>query len=737
MASYPLPPNPCLVAILLLVKTTSEPRIIFHYPPKPGEDNTHFTDMFKESPADDDSSSSSSDDESQDSSTEIPKPIEPKGENGTGKSTPEVDEYGSASPEKSDGLKGVKAKLQWNDLFGYQSSVLSKVLLPAVSCHKKRFEVGLNDKVFLGRPVFARPEGTWKKPRKPRRSSSKSDVTAEKVKDVREQGKGTKVETFDYANKDSGTSGVDTHLESQSDSHRDEDTLKKEDAIEDGEPVVQTPDTKSNRTSKSDMLPLIKEKQKPLAMFHVVFVLRPPPLEYHLRVKEMYDNVTKKLSKALKWEQTRSGYVARETAVITSLTKHMDKSNSEKQNLATLYHDIISRSSLAKAISTLYNSITASQIAHISLSPALSLSLQIPFPTSISILPTALAPQLPGLWLTTANSMPTDDDVQGNGPQLGAHFTLLLLSDLHSIMADINATASPITGPLTHYLRVTTSNESFLQISQSSGIPLTEIQFLASHLIYWRRARAIPPLHQRDVYIVSPNADMRNLATASQNFAKLFPALPPLPKILYMLSHTPRPYSALIPSKDHKPTYMDILAWLMRGGWVTQLRTFAWVRVPADIKEAVAKETVMNASRKKKFSETESTDETDTDTSSASSTNLSVPPPHTSSASPSPTSSTHTTLPIPQPTTPHTPSLIPNPRLASALPSRYLSALSAYVLNTQGVDAQSAWDICVNYFDGHHAIETIPVREGWKRKRVAELMGAWEGMGLVVRGKHW
>ena len=57
MASYPLPPNPCLVAILLLVKTTSEPRIIFHYPPKPGEDNSHFTDMFKENPAADDNSS--------------------------------------------------------------------------------------------------------------------------------------------------------------------------------------------------------------------------------------------------------------------------------------------------------------------------------------------------------------------------------------------------------------------------------------------------------------------------------------------------------------------------------------------------------------------------------------------------------------------------------------------------------------------------------------------------------
>ena len=329
MASYPLPPNPCLVAILLLVKTTSEPRIIFHYPPKPGEDNTHFQDMFKESLADNDSSSSSSDDESQDSSAETPKSSEQKEEGGTGKSTPELDEIGSASPEKDDGFKGGKPKLQWNDLFECQSSVLAKVLLPARNGHKKRLELGLNDKVFLGRPVFAKPDGTWKKPKRPRRLSSKSNVTAEKVKDNREQDNDTQVEMFDYGNKDMGTSGPDTGIESQPESYQDQETVNKEDAIEDGEAAEQIPDTKSYGASKSEMLLTKKEKQKSLAMFNVVFVIRPPPLEYHLRVKEMYDNVTKKLSKAMKWEQAHSGYVAREVAVISSLTKHMDKSNSK------------------------------------------------------------------------------------------------------------------------------------------------------------------------------------------------------------------------------------------------------------------------------------------------------------------------------------------------------------------------------------------------------------------------
>jgi hypothetical protein len=43
----------------------------------------------------------------------------------------------------------------------------------------------------------------------------------------------------------------------------------------------------------------------------------------------------------------------------------------------------------------------------------------------------------------------------------------------------------------------------------------------------------------------------------------------------------------------------------------------------------------------------------------------------------------------------------------------------------------------VRYFDGKHAIETIPVREGWKRKRVVALLTGWEELGVLVRGRHW
>jgi hypothetical protein len=116
------------------------------------------------------------------------------------------------------------------------------------------------------------------------------------------------------------------------------------------------------------------------------------------------------------------------------------------------------------------------------------------------------------------------------------------------------------------------------------------MEYIASHLVYWRRARLIAPLSPRDTYIVSPNADFSTISAATQVYAHRFPTLPTLPKVLSMLSGTPRAFRTFIPTTEHREAYMEILAWLMRGGWVTQLRTFAWVRVTPEIKAQVAAE---------------------------------------------------------------------------------------------------------------------------------------------------
>jgi len=123
---------------------------------------------------------------------------------------------------------------------------------------------------------------------------------------------------------------------------------------------------------------------------------------------------------------------------------------------------------------------------------------------------------------------------------LAKHFTLLFLEDVDGILKDIAAEATDSSTSLARFVEACKPTMSyvlpllpklgydinnvnrFLQISNSCGIPLHEIQVMARHLVHWRKARAIPPIHQRDIYVVSPNADMK----------KFVPFLPPSPQQL-------------------------------------------------------------------------------------------------------------------------------------------------------------------------------------------------------------
>ena len=123
----------------------------------------------------------------------------------------------------------------------------------------------------------------------------------------------------------------------------------------------------------------------------------------------------------------------------------------------------------------------------------------------------------------------------------------------------------------------------FYQVAQNNVLTLGQVRKFAQHFIFWRRAIAIPPLHGRDVYILSPNCDLRRLPKASADWQKAFPLAPPLPNFLAELSYAPRSYKHFSPAKAHRPAYLVMLAWLMRGGWVTQLCTFVYVVVWPEI----------------------------------------------------------------------------------------------------------------------------------------------------------
>ena len=132
---------------------------------------------------------------------------------------------------------------------------------------------------------------------------------------------------------------------------------------------------------------------------------------------------------------------------------------------------------------------------------------------------------------------------------------------------------------LSYFVRETIPTKSLAKQATKLGLPEKTLVCLAQHLIKWRKARAISPLHPRNVYIVSPRAPPKDLRKLAIEYAKRFPALPSMETMLAMLGGRPVKYGALIQSRDHRVPYMEILAWLVRHDLVAPLRTVGWLKM--------------------------------------------------------------------------------------------------------------------------------------------------------------
>ncbi|KAL6239760.1 nitrogen permease regulator 3 [Aspergillus navahoensis] len=814
MSSIARPPDPCLVAIVLITRSRAGPRFVFHYPPRPLTDNalrpprarrtsrsrSRQNSKGNDSTSSDYSHSSSDEDEEEvqnqsqnqnsyiaasrrSSNFGIDDSVTP-GESQRpgsisssraylrkrGANSDVENDSGAGSDRQEDGSSELDSsnRVPWESILGLPVDVWEKLLSPSRSWHKRRFEIGINDLAFVGWPVFLREDGNWGKQRRKKKKKQRAEWEGGEL--------GHNEATED--SQDDGSEAIAASTE----------TLSPYWALQ---PIAQRPSVLNNRSTKASSDSQDADDKDMMTMFNVVFVLDPPLLEYSMRVREIYDNIIKKFTKALKWEQSRTNYVWKESQYILNFK---EKAKEKRTPLNNLYADLISQSSLARAIYTLYTSISASKIASVTLSPDVSISLQIPPLTSTPYLPGPTDQAYPGLWLTTADSIspaddPMTDDISAPHQVLAKHFALLLLDNETAIIKDVEAAGGALAAPLVHYIRCSTPTKSFVQISQISGIPLPTVQFLASHLVYWRRARAIPPLHQRDTYIVSPNCDLSKLEIASAAYKVAFPTLPSLPKMLSALSGTPRPYGNFIPSKDHKATYFLILAWLLRGGWVTQLRSFARVKVSPEIKMAVEMairreeidkylskgKSSVATSDKEEPAEDDKTEGSDIDDGSSSSSS-SLASHGSGDETPMPNrfradtgvDLTHSLLD--QTASLKTSSLILLPHKVSPLESRWLDEIVArfpdnttdFIGNgrldaTEGgvatpVPAKSlrdVWPTYLKYFNGYDALEKVPVREGLKRKLVSQILtrlGAVTGQSSVeldpreqvlVSFRHW
>lgn len=455
----------------------------------------------------------------------------------------------------------------WEHVAGFPTKDLESILTPARAYHKTLFQISLDPLYFVSYPIHKPANGIWKKRKSKKKQQQQQDKAKQDASDAQKKDE-DQLSPNDDGAETVGQNG-EAHMASEADNVQVKDMAEK--ATADKHPAA--PDETEDKISN-------------MTMFNLVFILNPRKHEAKDLIDTMYINIIRKVNKAYKYVQQHSDFVWKESKKILQLK---DKAREDKRKMSQLWEQILQNSSLAASMQDLYDTISSNKIAALQLETGegtITHSVQIPIPFHIADLPPQDREEdSRGLWITTANSFVGDDDALEEPHHLDKNFALLLMDDDKKIISELSSDPDETTQWMVEFVRQSKPIISFHQVAQQTNniLTLSQVRKYAEHFIFWRRAIAIPPLHARDVYILSPNADISTLPRASALWARQFPFAPALPNFLSDLSAAPKPYKWFCPSKSFRPDYLAMLAWLMRGGWVTQLCTFAYVIVWPEI----------------------------------------------------------------------------------------------------------------------------------------------------------
>ncbi|KAF7853407.1 hypothetical protein EAF04_010700 [Stromatinia cepivora] len=698
-----------LIAVSLVIKSQTGPHFVFHYPPRPSfapptrnyryGTETDQSELEEHAGSDEDDSDDFSDLEDDSIASKLGKLNlgGKKVNSGNCSRSRHVEIEGDDHLEGKDGEQIVP----WEQFGEFPTVDLASILTPPRAYHKKKFELSIDNLYFVSYPLHIREDGFWKKPRKPK-----------KGKEVARDGdelKGGPAASSAQAKKDSGSDDGDDRGE--------------------------------------------------MTMFNVVFVVSLPRHEQDERIEELYEHVIKTFNKALNHAQAQSNYVWKESETILGMK---ERAREDKRPMSQLWSQILIKSTLADAMRDVYNAVVNNTITTVCLDtkPPIDLSLHIPIPTFLMSFPNPNERAKPGVLLSSANPL-VDEEGNPDPTQLDKHFALLLLQDEVDVIAEITSEDTELSAPLIQFIKWAKPTLSFHQVAQANNVGLDEVITLAQHLIYWRKAIAIPPIHARDMFIVSPNCDMHKLVPASQQWKKTFPFAPSLQSFLAQISYAPRAYKTFVPSKSHREKYMEMLAWLIRGGWVTHLRTFCWIWVWPEIIYEVDYQLKAEAIERTKNPSLQTAPGSPEEANDVENATLALDPtaPLTTEqaaeaarlerlaaktvAEAKAAEDEFENMPVPDatehPSMNHAEHLrnmssyiIVDPHKASHVETMYIAAIGKRWIDPK---AKALWPKFVKYFNGTTALEDIWAKEGMKRKETWNVLLAYQEQLLVM--KHW
>lgn len=414
---------------------------------------------------------------------------------------------------------------------------LERLLTPSRWTDGKKFELQINGMTFVGHPVFAPEDGRWNK-RKPSQEQKTEEGKVEDQKPPK------------FLNLTKNSSARDRELRAFS-------------HISESFDSYMGPSLGTSMDSGSTASGHLADQ---LTMFHVVFAVHTTHTSASDEVFAVYNDLARRLSKALQYCQHEYNYVTLETRKLLGV---QTKARQVKPANHELWSRMTESSELAWTLQEIYTRTKAGEISSVRLH-GMEISLQLKNRSD-------------------DDGIPSNRDTKWLSPLSG----LLLLAPKDTILAELSHMDA---SPLAAFIRELRPTKSLLKHSNLLGLPMTDVLYMAHHLVKWRKARLLRmPLHRRNTYILSPDAPLHDLPRHIAAYEKTFPShLPSLPQMLQFLgagagtsgsssSRRPIRFGLLAPSRDHLGIYMEILAFCVQAGFVRQLMTHGWLQVPADL----------------------------------------------------------------------------------------------------------------------------------------------------------
>ncbi|XP_077865259.1 GATOR1 complex protein NPRL3-like [Saccoglossus kowalevskii] len=285
-----------------------------------------------------------------------------------------------------------------------------------------------------------------------------------------------------------------------------------------------------------------RSKEAPtMILFNVVFALQGDVFQ---SVVHCYHDLSKRLSIALKHEERRCGFLSSQAQIMLSV--HDEVAALPEDCLDSPFRLMLPKSKLCRDLKDAYENNNWIQVSFC-------------LPHKVH----------------NVEQMRIDPDViEKSLAAIRPYHAMLLLEEENELLEFLPLDCSP---SLIRLIKLTTPLKSLQLLSQDCDLALSQVFQLVGHLVYWGKATIIFPLCEANVYVLSPNCDLRMTSPLVEEFTDKFPGQ----SLTAVLSN----FSLPLPFGEHRNPLFEqqqldqvrIVMWLLQNRLLIQMHTYVFL----------------------------------------------------------------------------------------------------------------------------------------------------------------